>query len=84
MLYNVKYFEWSEDLESALMNPSPLNLLALLTKANKTVPVNESNDDVLDIDVLMELSTGTQERVQGLKMKLIWENLRREMILVQA
>lgn len=38
-------------------------------------PVNESDDDVLDIDVLMKLSTGTQERVQGLEVKLIWEHL---------
>lgn len=39
------------------------------------IPVNERNDDVLDIDVLMKLSTGTQERVQGLEVKLIWEHL---------
>lgn len=45
---------------------------------NQTVPVNEGNDDVLDIDMLMELSTGTQERVQGLKVELIWENLTKQ------
>lgn len=42
---------------------------------NQNVPVNEGNDDVLDIDVLMELSAGTQKRVQGLKVELVWENL---------
>lgn len=49
---------------------------------NPTVPVNEGNDDVLDIDVLMEFSTGTQERVQGLKVELIWENLTRQELTV--
>lgn len=42
---------------------------------NQSVPVNEGNDDVLDIDVLMELSAGTQKRVQGLKVELVWKNL---------
>lgn len=42
---------------------------------NQTIPVNEGNDDVLDIDVLMQLSTGTQERVQCLKVELVWKNL---------
>ena len=45
---------------------------------NQTVPVNEGNDDVLDIDVLMKFSTRTQKRVQGLKVELIWENLKRQ------
>lgn len=50
---------------------SPMQLDA----ADQTVPVNEGNDDILDINVLMELSTGTQERVQSLEVELIWENL---------
>lgn len=41
----------------------------------QSVPVNKGDDDVLDIDVLMELSTGTQERVQSLEVELIRENL---------
>ena len=45
---------------------------------NPTVPVNEGDDDVLDVDVLMKLSTGAQERVQGLKVKLIGKNLTRQ------
>lgn len=39
------------------------------------IPVNECDDDVLDVDVLMKLGAGTQERVQGLEVKLIWEHL---------
>lgn len=45
---------------------------------NSIVPVNEGNYDVLDIDVLMELSTGPQEWVKGLKMELIWEDLTKQ------
>lgn len=41
----------------------------------QSVPVYKGDDDVLDIDVLMELSTGTQERVQSLEVELIRENL---------
>lgn len=41
----------------------------------QSVPVDKGDDDVLDIDVLMELSTGTQERVQSLEVELIRENL---------
>lgn len=51
-------------------------------KVNLSIPVDEGNDDVLDIDMLMELSTGTQERVQGLKVELIWENLFKTKCLV--
>lgn len=38
-------------------------------------PVDERNDDVLHVDVLMELSTGAQERVERLEVKLVWEHL---------
>lgn len=39
------------------------------------VPVNQSDDDVLHVDVLMKVRTGTQERIQGLEVELIRENL---------
>lgn len=52
-------------------------------KVNLSIPVDEGNDDVLDIDMLMEVSAGTQERVQGLKVELVWENLFKTRCLVQ-
>lgn len=42
-----------------------------------SIPVYEGDDDVFDVDVLMELSAGAQKRVQGLEVKLVWENLHR-------
>lgn len=50
----------------------------LITVNQSRIPVNECNDDVLHIDILMKLSTGTQERVQGLEVKLIWEHLSKQ------
>ena len=44
-----------------------------MSKRGKTI--HQSNDDVLDIDIVQEVSTSLQERVQGLQMELIWENL---------
>lgn len=41
-------------------------------------PVNKSYDDVLDIDVLVELSTRSEKWVQGLEVELVWENLWRK------
>lgn len=52
--------------------------LYLITVNHSRIPVNECNDDVLDIDILMKLSTGTQERVQGLQVELIWEHLSKQ------
>lgn len=41
--------------------------------------VDERDDDVLDIDFRMELSTGLEERTEGLQVELVWEHLwRRE------
>ena len=37
--------------------------------------VDEGNDDVLDIDILQQLSTRLQEGIQGLEMELIGEHL---------
>lgn len=48
------------------------------------IPVNECNDDVLDIDILMKLSAGTQERVQGLEVKLIWEHLSKQDTVISS
>lgn len=42
---------------------------------SQSEPVYEGDDDVLDIDVLMELSAGAQERVQSLEVELIREHL---------
>lgn len=53
-----------------------------LKENHDRIPVNECNDDVLDIDILMKLSTGTQERVQGLQVKLIWEHLSKQDIVI--
>lgn len=52
--------------------------IGYLTVNGSRIPVNERNDDVLHVDILMELSTGTQERVQGLEVKLIWEHLSKQ------
>lgn len=41
-------------------------------------PVNKSYNDVFDIDVLVELSTCSEKRVQGLEVELVWENLQRK------
>lgn len=45
------------------------------SELNEGAPVNQSDDDVLYVDVLMQLSAGTQERIQRLKVELIGENL---------
>lgn len=37
--------------------------------------VNEGNYDILDIDRLLELSTGLEERIERLKVKFIRKNL---------
>lgn len=41
-------------------------------------PVNKSYYDVLDVDVLVKFGTRSEERVQGLEVELVWENLRRK------
>lgn len=51
------------------------NLWLSHVELSERVPVNKCNDDVLNVDMLMQLSTGTQKRVQGLKMELIGKNL---------
>ena len=38
--------------------------------------VDEGDDDVLDIDCLLHVSTGLQELVESLQVELIWEHLR--------
>ena len=38
--------------------------------------VDEGNDDVLDIDCLLHVSTGLQELVESLQVELVWEHLR--------
>ena len=42
--------------------------------------VNEGNYDILDVDCLLELSTGLEERIESLKVKLIRKNLQRERV----
>ena len=39
------------------------------------VPVNESDNDVLDVDVLVQLSAGAQEGIERLQVELIGEDL---------
>ena len=37
--------------------------------------VDECDDDVLDVDVLLQLSTRLQEQIQRLQVELVWEHL---------
>ena len=61
---------------------TPFIAVLVRTVNHSRLPVNECNNDVLDIDILMKLSTGTQERVQGLEVKLIWEHLFKQDIII--
>lgn len=37
--------------------------------------IDQSNDDVLDIDRLLDLCTRLEERVESGQVKLVWEDL---------
>lgn len=67
-------------LKSLLRLPVPV--WSPLWSTVHVVPVNQSDDDVLHVDVLMKLRTGTQERIQGLEVKLVRENLQTDRSLI--
>lgn len=50
---------------------------------NGKPPVNQRNDDVLHVDVLVQICTRAKERIQGLQMELIWEDLQKNKCVSQ-
>lgn len=47
---------------------------------NNKPPVNKSNDDVLDVHILVQVGTGAKERVQRLQVELIWKDLQKNKV----
>ena len=52
-----------------------LAVLFEIRKPNLRQSVNESDDDVLDVDVLMQIAASVEEDVESAEMEFVGENL---------